>query len=142
MKKQMILAISEKANFEKMPEALKKAISHAQIEWDLTMLSGSQVFDGKKLILINSGIEADQLFEMMNQSFSMGELDDSGKEIYYNFKLGWDIVAIEDELIDYDLLLPYFPDEIVYDEDGEEVDILPPNLVGKLQTWSGKSWIY
>ena len=72
---------------------------------------------------------------------SNDEFDEKGKQIA--FRLGWSVVACEDEKIDQNLLLPYFDPVPKFNEKGEKVGEDPVlDLTNKIQHWAGKRWMY
>jgi hypothetical protein len=98
---------------------------------------GTQPIDGKQLLFIN--VKASRLeVEAMT---SQNAFDDDGKQVA--FDLGWNVLAVENEIVDQSLLLPYFVDALMFDEEGEQVGTEPvTDLTNKLQVWAGKQWIY
>ena len=133
----MILEIQEGAELDDMPEPLQKAISDAGIEWPESRIVGTSPVNGKQLILVNSLVDKEQLSFLMNND----EFDNNGTQVA--FDLGWKVLACEDEAVDQDLLLPYFDDVPVFDEEGKRTGSEPvTDLTNKLQHWAGKQWIY
>ena len=137
MKKQMILEISEGAEFDTMPIELQKAISKAGIEWPESRMIGTSAVDNNQLILILSDVDKPTLEDLMNNE----EFDDDGNQIKYN--LGWSVLACEGEQIDQSLLLPYFDDIPIFDEEGAQIGTEPvTDLNNKLQIWAGHKWTF
>lgn len=133
----MILEIQEGAEFDSMPQLLQKAISKAGIEWPESRLPGTSPANGRQLILVNSLVSKEQLSFLMNND----EFDDKGNQIAFN--LGWSVLACEDEPVDQDLLLSYFDDTPVFDNEGNQIGSEPvTDLTNKLQHWAGKRWTY
>ena len=61
----------------------------------------------------------------------------------FNFNLGWNVLAEEGVQVDQSVILPYMLDDVVIDEAGAVVSTTPvTDLAGRLQTYSGKSWVY
>lgn len=139
----MILKIQEGAEFDYMPSELQKAITRAGVVWPESRLLGTSPIDGYQLILINAKVDGDTLEQWMNVEYPTGELDESGQEIKIGFNLGWEVMAEEGRLVDQSILLPYFDDEPVFDEEGNVVGSEPvTDLTDKLQHWAGKRWTY
>ena len=135
--KQMILEISEGAEFDVMPEPLQKAIEKARIKWPESRLIGTSAIDGKQLILILSGVDKSTLTDLMNNN----EFDENGEQIKFN--LGWTVLACEGEQIDQSLILPYFDDSPTFDENGDQIGFEPVvDLTNKLQIWAGHKWTF
>lgn len=137
MKKQMILEISEGAEFDVMPEELQKAIMKAGIEWPESRLIGTSAVNGKQLILILSTVDKAALEDLMNND----EFDGDGNQI--KFDLGWSVLACEGEQVNQNALLPYFDDTPIFDEEGDQIGTEPvTDLTDKLQIWAGHKWLY
>lgn len=137
MKSQMILEIDASVEFDEMPHDLQTAIRKAGIEWPESTMIGTSSHEGKKLILIQTSVDADTLTNLMNSEI----FDDNGNQIAFN--LGWQVLASDKEPINQSALLPYFDDVPVYDDEGNFNGFEPvTDLTGKLQTWAGKQWQY
>lgn len=135
--KQMILEITAGAEFDDMPEELQAAIQKAKIQWPESMMVGTEPVNGKQLILILCAVSADELEFLMNND----EFDEDGKQIA--FDLGWSVLAVEGETVDQSLLLPYFLDVLITDDEGDVIGSEPvTDLTGKLQIWAGHQWDY
>jgi hypothetical protein len=137
----MILEVNEGADIELMPEELKAAIAAVKGEFAEGIMIGTQPVDGMQLLFINVNASKDDVLALTNSDV----FDDNGKQVA--FDLGWSVLAVEDEIVDQSLLLPYFIDVPVFDidEEGEYVQTgTQPvtDLTGKLQVWAGKDWIY
>lgn len=141
--KQIILEIDAGAEFDTMPSELQGAIKKAKISWPESRLIGTSPIDGKQLILILCDIDSTTLEQWMNVECPTGELDEFGDEINLYFNLNWFVLAEEGEQVDQSLLLPYFDDKQIFDEDGEMIGYEPvTDLIGKLQVWAGRKWTY
>ena len=142
---QLIVEIDEGMSASALPDEAQKKIADLGIQWNESTLIGTQAVEGKKLILLLSTIGGDELQEIMNEPFVIGEEED-GSKIYEWFNLDWFVVAEEGILIDQSLLLPYFSDKttIEIDEDGEETTGVETitDLNGIIQTYSGHKWVY
>jgi hypothetical protein len=137
----MILEVNEGADIELMPDDLKAAIAAVKGEFAEGLMIGTQPVGGKQLLFINVNASKGDVEALTNNDL----FDDDGKQIA--FDLGWSVLAVEDEIVDQSLLLPYFVDTPIFDfdENGEYVQIgTEPvtDLTGKLQVWAGKNWIY
>jgi hypothetical protein len=142
---QLIVEIDEGMSVSALPDEAQKKITDLGIQWNESTLIGTQPFEGKKLILLLSTIGGDELQEIMNEPFVIGEEED-GSKIYEWFNLDWFVVAEEGILIDQSLLLPYFSDKVTIeiDEDGEETTEQETitDLNGIIQTYSGHKWMH
>ena len=142
---QLIVEIDEGMSASALPDEAQKKIADLGIQWNESTLIGTQAVEGKKLILLLSTIGGDELQEIMNEPFVIGEEED-GSKIYEWFNLDWFVVAEEGILIDQSLLLPYFKDKttIEIDEDGEETTGVETitDLNGIIQTYSGHKWMH
>ena len=133
----MILEVQEGADIELMPEELKALIASVRGEFAEGLMIGTQPVDGKQLLFINVEASRLEVEAMTNQN----AFDDDEKQIA--FDLDWNVLAVENEIIDQSLLLPYFVDIPLFDEEGEQVGTEPvTDLTNKLQVWAGKQWIY
>jgi len=137
----MILEVTEGANIELMPDELKALIASVRGEFAEGLMIGTQPVNGLQLLFINVEASRLEVEAMSNQN----AFDDDGNQIA--FDLGWSVLAVEDEIVDQSLLLPYFVDMPVFDfdENGDYVQIgTEPvtDLTGKIQVWAGKNWIY
>mgnify|MGYP003673178059 FL=1 len=142
---QLIVEIDEGMSASALPAEAQKKIADLGIQWNESTLIGTQAVEGKKLILLLSTIGGDELQEIMNEPFVIGEEED-GSKIYEWFNLDWFVVAEEGILIDQSLLLPYFSDKVTIeiDEDGEETTGVETitDLNGIIQTYSGHKWVH
>jgi hypothetical protein len=137
----MILEVNEGADIELMPDELKAIIASVKGEFAEGIMIGTQPIGGMQLLFINVGASKAEVETLMNNDV----FDDDGNQIA--FDLGWSVLAVENELVNQSLLLPYFVDVPVFeiDEEGEPVQTgteAVTDLTGKLQVWAGKQWIY
>jgi hypothetical protein len=137
----MILEVQEGADVALMPEELQKLINDVSGQFAEGLMLGTQPVDGMQLVLIDANLTLDEFEALTN----LDVFDDDGNQV--SFDLGWSVLAVENELVDQSLLLPYFVDVPVFeiDEDGEYVQTgteAVTDLTGKLQVWAGKQWIY
>lgn len=132
-----IIKIPEGMLFTDMPEALQSAIAkQGGIHAD-TKLVNTTAYNGFELQLIAVNLDIQTLEYLTNNDL----FDEDGFQ--YGYDLGWQVVASENTQIDQDLLLPYFKDELTFDEDGEVNGSQPvTDLTGKIQTWAGRQWVY
>jgi|TARA_R110002126_G_scaffold44900_2_gene127655 hypothetical protein len=142
---QLIVEIDEGMSASALPDEAQKKIADLGIQWNESTLIGTQAVEGKKLILLLSTIGGDELQEIMNEPFVIGQ-DEEGENIVEWFNLDWFVVAEEGILIDQSLLLPYFSDKVTIeiDEDGEETTGVETitDLNGIIQTYSGHKWMH
>tara|TARA_R110000796_G_scaffold233388_1_gene351923 strand:+ start:75 stop:494 length:420 start_codon:yes stop_codon:yes gene_type:complete len=137
----MILEVQEGADIAIMPDELKAIIASVKGEFAEGIMIGTKPLLGMQLLFINVDASKDDVEELTNNDI----FDEDGKQIA--FDLGWSVLAVENEIVDQSLLLPYFVDVPVFefDEDGEYVQTgTEPvtDLTGKLQVWAGKQWVY
>lgn len=137
----MILKVQEGSDVALMPDPLQKAIASVRGEFAEGIMIGTQAVDGKQLVFINVDATREQIEAMTNADI----FDEDGNQIA--FDLGWEVLAVENEIVDQSLLLPYFVPVPVFefDEDGEYTQTgteLVTDLTDKLQVWAGKSWLY
>jgi len=114
--KQMILKIDDDADINLMPEDLRKAISKTKIQWPQGQLIGTKSYYNKRLILILSPIEPEEI-----------------ESLFDDFDLAWSILAVEGEIVDQKPILKFMEDV-----DGEDVT----DITGKLQIFAGHLWTY
>ena len=132
-----IIAIPEGTTFEAMPESLQKTIAKYKGVFADGRLVDTGVYLGKELRLINADIDATTLNAVTNNDL----FDDDGNQ--YGFDLDWDVLAVENETVDQSILLNYWIDKPVFDDEGDIIGTEPvSDLTGKIQTWAGKSWVY
>jgi len=132
-----IIAIPEGTTFEAMPEALQKTIAKHKGVFADSRLVDTGVYLGKELRLINADIDAATLNAVTNNDL----FDEDGNQ--YGFDLDWDVLAVENETVDQSVLLNYWIDTNVFDDEGDIIGTEPvSDLTGKIQTWAGKSWVY
>ena len=132
-----IIAIPEGTTFDAMPEALQKTIAKYKGVFADGRLVDTGVYLGKELRLINADIDAATLNAVTNNDL----FDEDGNQ--YGFDLDWDVLAVENETVDQSVLLNYWIDTNVFDDEGEIIGTEPvSDLTGKIQTWAGKSWVY
>jgi hypothetical protein len=137
----MILEVQEGADVALMPEELQRLINDVKGQFAEGLMLGTQPVNGMQLVLIDANLTLDEFEALTN----LDVFDDDGNQIA--FDLGWSVLAVENELVDQSLLLPYFVDVPVFeiDADGEYVQTgteAVTDLTGKLQVWAGKQWIY
>jgi hypothetical protein len=137
----MIIEVQEGADVALMPEELQKLINDVKGQFAEGLMLGTQPVNGMQLVLIGANLTLDEFEALTN----FDVFDDDGNQIA--FDLGWSVLAVENELVDQSLLLPYFVDVPVFeiDEDGEPVQTgTQPvtDLTDKIQVWSGKKWLY
>jgi len=132
-----IIAIPEGTEFEAMPEALQKTIAKYKGVFADGRLVDTGVYLGKELRLINADIDATTLNAVTNNDL----FDEDGNQ--YGFDLDWEVLAVENETVDQSVLLNYWLDTNVFDDEGDIIGTEPvSDLTGKIQTWAGKSWVY
>ena len=132
-----IIAIPEGTTFDAMPEALQKTIAKYNGVFADGRLVDTGVYLGKELRLINADIDATTLNAVTNNDL----FDEDGNQ--YGFDLDWDVLAVENETVDQSILLNYWIDKPVFDDEGDIIGTEPvSDLTGKIQTWAGKSWVY
>lgn len=134
----MLIEVPESVLFAEMPPELQKQIAKFNGQFVEAMLIGTQAVNGKKLIFVNVDATPEQVEYLTNN-----EVFDPETNEQLAFNLGWNVVADEETQINQALLLPYFVDTPVLDDDGEVIGSEPvTDLTGKIQTWAGKQWQY
>jgi hypothetical protein len=137
----MIIEVQEGADVALMPEELQKLINDVKGQFAEGLMLGTQPVNGMQLVLIGANLTLAEFEALTN----LDAFDDDGNQIA--FDLGWSVLAVENELVDQSLLLPYFVDVPVFeiDENGEylQTGTQPvTDLTDKIQVWSGKKWLY
>jgi hypothetical protein len=137
----MIIEVQEGADVALMPEELQKLINDVKGQFAEGLMLGTQPVNGMQLVLIDANLTLAEFEALTN----LDVFDDDGNQIA--FDLGWSVLAVENELVDQSLLLPYFVDVPVFeiDENGEylQTGTQPvTDLTDKIQVWSGKKWLY
>ena len=124
--KQMIISIDEGTDFDALPEDQQADVNLAKIQWPEAVMIGTETVDGKSLILIATTASVSVIESMIS-----------------NHSLDWAVLAIENIIVDQSVLLPFYSDVPVFDEDGEQTGTeAVTDLTGKIQTFSGHSWSY
>ena len=124
--KQMIISIDEGTDFDNLPTDQQEDIALAAIQWPESIMPGTEAVDGKSLILIATIASVEVIESMIS-----------------NHSLEWEVLAVENEVVDQSLLLPFYSDVLAFDEDGEQTGTeAVTDLTGKIQTFSGHSWSY
>lgn len=135
--KQMIIETDEGVEFDDMEADLQAAICKVKITWPESIMIGTQPISGKQVVLIMCGVDGATLTDLMNNE----EFDENGKQVKFN--LGWSVLAEEGEPINQALLLPYFLDIPLFDENGDQIGSEPIlDLEGRLQNWAGHRWTF
>ena len=124
--KQMIIEIDTGTEFDDLPEDQQADIQSANIVWPESIMLGTEAVDGKTLLMIATTASVEQIEGMIAAH-----------------ELEWAVLASEGVTVDQDLLLPYYSDLPIFDEDGEQTGFEPvTDLTGKIQTFAGKTWNY
>ena len=137
----MILEVTEGADIELMPEELKAIIASVNGQFAEGIMIGTQPVLGMQLLFISVDASREEV-EFLTGS---DEFDEEGNQIAFN--LGWSVLAVENEIVDQSLLLPYFIDLPVFEFDEESEYIQTgtepvTDLTDKIQVWAGKQWKY
>ena len=123
---QMIVKIDAGTEFDNLPEDQQEDITSANVSWPESVMLGTEAVIGEVLILIATTATELELNAMI---LSHG--------------LGWEILAIEGEIVNQDLLLPFYSDVPVFDEDGDQTGTeAVTDLTDKIQTFAGHTWSY
>ncbi len=132
---QLIIEINETDDFESFPDELKAALTDAGISIEMK-LAGTKAVDGRILILTTSKYDDTVLNDLFN-----GEYMHENKT--YNFDLGWQVVAEENVKINQGDILPFMSDINLFDDDGNATGFeVVTDITDKLQTFSGRNWVY
>lgn len=123
---QMIIRIDEGTEFDDLPEDQQDDISGANVSWPESQMIGTEAVDGKILILIAT--TANEI-DLSNMILSHG--------------LDWEVLAVEGEEVNQALLLPYYSDVPVFDENGDQAGTeAVTDLTDKIQTFAGHAWTH
>lgn len=144
----MMIIIETKADRrpDNLPEKALSALSkRSRFQTAEPRMIGTKIVKNKQIVLAYSEDLPDlELFaniepqEGGNSKFIEGE-DGTVERV----DLDLVILAREDEIVDQSLLLPYFEDLPIFDENGEQIGTEPvTDLTGKIQAWAGKEWRY
>jgi len=112
--KQMILKVGD--DVTEMPKGLN-------LSWDKKLLVGSKSWYNKILILVLS-------------PYGTLELGDKFKEL----GLDWEVIAVEDEPLNFEEFKSYMNDISVLDDEGYQLDDVPFDDLSTIQTFAGKRW--
>ena len=123
---QMIIKIDEGTDFDNLPEEQQADIKTAMVQWPEGVMVGTKAVDGKIILLIVTSASELELSEMI-----------------LSHALDWQVLAVEGEQINQALLLPFYSDIPIFDEDGNQTGTeAVTDLTGKIQTISGHKWAY
>ncbi len=111
--KQMILKVDD--DFTEFPKGLKLSTCGQLVD--------SRSYYNKILILVLS-------------PYGTLELGDKFEE----FELNWEVIAVEDEPLNLDEILPYMNDIPEYDEEGKDIGSYPFRDLSAIQTFTSHKW--
>jgi hypothetical protein len=134
-----IISVPENTDLEQMPEDLQRVIAEHGGEFPTGLLVGTQPFNGRQLHLINVNLDKETLEAITSENL----FDEEGNQ--YGFDLDWNVLAVENEVVDQTILLQYFvsvPKIDIEDLDAELIYEPVLDLTDKLQTWAGRKWVY
>ncbi len=60
--------------------------------------------------------------------------------LFIELELDWEALAVEGELIDETIILPFMDDKIIRDDDGEQIGVESLTDCSSLQTYAGRKW--
>ena len=142
----MIIAVRANPDLANLPEQAQQALNKVGFQYPEPQLLGTKTVANKKLILIESTTLPEELETLTYDGEET--LDEEGNPISNNgLSFDIEVLAVENEVVDQSLLLPYFEDVPTFElnEDGELVETgTEPvaDLTDKLQIWAGRRWIY
>jgi hypothetical protein len=139
--KQFIIKLPEGEELTSLSEETQSVIKRAQGQFPSGLLVGSKAVNGYELKLVMCNLEVSVFQSIITDGYPM--INDDGEEVIINLGLDWEILASQNIAIDQSKILPYMIDLSIFNEEGELVSTAPvTNLTGKLQTYSGKKWMY
>jgi hypothetical protein len=125
----LIIKVPEDTYLLDLSEEVQEAVSSVNGQFCESQMIGTKTINGEKLVFIYAEVTRVEIEALIG-----------------TYDLDWQVMAIENEVVDQELLLPYFEDEPVFveREGGEPETIYQPiaDLTNKLQVWAGKSWKY
>ena len=123
--------------FEDLPSKMQIAIRKYKGSFAAQKITGTSAYEDKELRLIYADLTKEQVLGFITDDL----FDEDGEQ--YSWDTGWAILATENETVNQGLLLDYYDDILVYDEDGELLStVAVTDLTNKIQTWAGKKWLY
>ena len=124
--KQFIIKTPQGEDLTSLSEGAQKAIHDAKGQFPSGVLVGSEPLNGYELRLVMCNLD---LVGFQSAITALG--------------LVWEVVASEGVTIVQSGILPYMMSVPSFDIDGNLIGSVPvTDLTGKLQTYSGKTWIY
>ena len=139
--KQMILEVKESTYLGLLDNGSLDAMVKSKMQWPQESLRGTEPKNNKRLILIMSHLEKEELEDWFGGKYPI--FDEEGNEQFIDFGFKWKVAAVEGEAIQPNKLLKYFSDVPLYNESGEIIDFEPvTDLTGKIQTYAGHMWTY
>ena len=105
---------------------IQAAVASVGAQWPESIMPGTQAVDGRQVVLVYASASKEDI-----------------EGLIFTFGLEWLVLASENEAIDPSRLLPFYSDIPVYNEEGElSGSEAVTDLTGKIQTFSGRNWIY
>lgn len=121
-----IIEVPEATDVSLLDEVIQTAITGVAGQWPESIMPNTQPIDGRQIVLVYADANKSDI-----------EILIAGAE------LDWLVLASQDEVIDQNLLLPFYLPRPTYDEDGEiSGSETVTDLTGKIQTFAGMNWSY
>lgn len=120
-----ILKVPEGTDVTTANDELKQAIASVNGQFPEAVMLGTEPVDGFQLVLIYAKVGPVELDAMI----ALHDLD-------------WEVLAEPGTPVDQSKLLPFFSEVVTIDESGNESSEPVTDLTGKLQVFSGHSWVY
>ena len=121
-----IIEVSEGTDVFTMDFAIQEAVQSVGAQWPEAIMPGTKAVDGRQVVLVYANASKADL-----------------EALIAAFSLDWVVLASEGEKVSQAALLPFYSDIMLYDEEGNVTGSEPiTDLADKIQTFSGRSWIY
>jgi len=138
---QFIVELPEGTKAELLTEDAKNVLQTVNAQLSDERLCNTKSLDGFELRLIMADVDPVTFQELLTTDYNT--VDESGEDVSIDLNLDWTLLANSTEKVDQELLIPYFVDDVIFDEEGEQTGSEPvTDITGKLQTFAGKKWIY
>jgi hypothetical protein len=138
---QFIVELPEDTKAELLSEDVKNVLQAFNAQLPDERLCNTKSVDGFELRLLMADVDPVTFQEVLALTYNT--VDENDEDVSIDLGLEWDLLANSAEKVDQELLIPYFVDNVIFDEDGEQIDSEPvTDITGKLQSFAGKKWIY
>lgn len=136
--KQFIIKLPEGEKLGDLSEAAQKAVRAVNGQFPSGRVVGSHAVSGYEIKLVMCNSTGIQLQGIFDEGFP--STDENGDPTLIDLGLDWTVLAEEGEPVDDALILPFLDDDIVYDENGDAIDIIAKTDLVSLQTYAGRKW--